>query len=124
MRGGPGRIAHVETVRRCFFSSRRRHTRFDCDWSSDVCSSDLFSGTAQAFQASQQGLVFLLLLAVVVIYIVLGILYESFVHPLTILSGLPFAGFGARSEERRVGEECRSRWVAVHLKKKSRADDV
>ena len=54
-----------------------------------------FSGTAQAFQASQQGLVFLLLLAVVVIYIVLGILYESFIHPLTILSGLPFAGFGA-----------------------------
>ena len=54
-----------------------------------------FSGTAQAFQASQQGLAFLLLLAVVVIYIVLGILYESFVHPLTILSGLPFAGFGA-----------------------------
>ncbi|OLC07862.1 MAG: acriflavine resistance protein B [Gemmatimonadetes bacterium 13_1_40CM_66_11] len=54
-----------------------------------------FSGTAQAFQTSQQGLVFLLVLAVVVIYIVLGILYESFVHPLTILSGLPFAGFGA-----------------------------
>src|SRR5258706_5078718 len=54
-----------------------------------------FSGTAQAFQASQQGLLFLLLLAVVVIYIVLGILYESFIHPLTILSGLPFAGFGA-----------------------------
>ncbi len=54
-----------------------------------------FSGSAQAFQASQQGLVFLLLLAVVVIYIVLGILYESFIHPLTILSGLPFAGFGA-----------------------------
>src|SRR5438445_1411970 len=44
-----------------------------------------FSGTAQAFQASQQGLALLLLLAVVVIYIVLGILYESFVHPLTIL---------------------------------------
>ena len=54
-----------------------------------------FAGTAQAFQASQQGLALLLLLAVVVIYIVLGILYESFVHPLTILSGLPFAGFGA-----------------------------
>ncbi|HMA42966.1 MAG TPA: efflux RND transporter permease subunit, partial [Gemmatimonadales bacterium] len=54
-----------------------------------------FSGTAQAFQASQQGLVFLLILAVVVIYIVLGVLYESFIHPLTILSGLPFAGFGA-----------------------------
>jgi hydrophobic/amphiphilic exporter-1 (mainly G- bacteria), HAE1 family len=54
-----------------------------------------FSGTAQAFQSSQQGLVFLLLLAIVVIYIVLGILYESFIHPFTILSGLPFAGFGA-----------------------------
>ncbi len=57
--------------------------------------STAFGGTAQAFQASQQGLLFLLLLAVVVIYIVLGILYESFIHPLTILSGLPFAGFGA-----------------------------
>ena len=54
-----------------------------------------FSGTAQAFQASQQGLLFLLLLAVAVIYIVLGILYESFIHPITILSGLPFAAFGA-----------------------------
>jgi len=54
-----------------------------------------FSGTAQAFQASQQGLSFLLLLAVLVIYIVLGILYESFIHPITILTGLPFAGFGA-----------------------------
>ena len=54
-----------------------------------------FSGTAQAFQASQQGLLLLLLLAVLVIYLVLGILYESFIHPLTILSGLPFAGFGA-----------------------------
>ncbi len=54
-----------------------------------------FSGTAQAFQAAQQGLLILLLLAILVIYLVLGILYESFVHPLTILSGLPFAGFGA-----------------------------
>ncbi|HEU4586657.1 MAG TPA: efflux RND transporter permease subunit, partial [Gemmatimonadaceae bacterium] len=54
-----------------------------------------FSGTAQAFQQAQSGLLWLLVLAIVVIYIVLGILYESFVHPLTILSGLPFAGFGA-----------------------------
>ena len=54
-----------------------------------------FAGTAQAFQDSQQGLLVLLVLAIVVIYIVLGILYESFLHPLTILSGLPFAGFGA-----------------------------
>jgi hydrophobic/amphiphilic exporter-1 (mainly G- bacteria), HAE1 family len=54
-----------------------------------------FAGTAQAFQSSQQGLLWLLLLAVLVIYLVLGILYESFIHPITILSGLPFAGFGA-----------------------------
>jgi HAE1 family hydrophobic/amphiphilic exporter-1 len=54
-----------------------------------------FAGTAQAFQSSQAGLVFLLVLAISVIYLVLGVLYESFVHPLTILSGLPFAGFGA-----------------------------
>ena len=54
-----------------------------------------FSGTAQAFQQSQQGLVGLLILAVFVIYMVLGILYESFIHPLTILTGLPFAAFGA-----------------------------
>ncbi len=54
-----------------------------------------FAGTAQAFQSSQAGLVFLLALAIAVIYLVLGVLYESFVHPLTILSGLPFAGFGA-----------------------------
>jgi HAE1 family hydrophobic/amphiphilic exporter-1 len=54
-----------------------------------------FAGTAQAFQDSQQGLLLLLVLAIVVIYIVLGILYESFIHPITILSGLPFAGFGA-----------------------------
>ncbi|HET6464207.1 MAG TPA: efflux RND transporter permease subunit [Nitrospiria bacterium] len=54
-----------------------------------------FQGTAQAFQSSLQGLWVLLLLAVLVIYIVLGILYESFTHPLTILSGLPSAAFGA-----------------------------
>jgi HAE1 family hydrophobic/amphiphilic exporter-1 len=54
-----------------------------------------FSGTAQAFQASQQGLLALLVLAVFVIYMVLGILYESFIHPATILTGLPFAAFGA-----------------------------
>jgi HAE1 family hydrophobic/amphiphilic exporter-1 len=54
-----------------------------------------FAGTAQAFQSSMRGLGILLWLAVLVIYIVLGILYESFIHPLTILSALPFAGFGA-----------------------------
>ncbi|MBU1902674.1 MAG: efflux RND transporter permease subunit, partial [Proteobacteria bacterium] len=54
-----------------------------------------FQGTAQAFQDSMRGLGILLLMAILVIYIVLGILYESFIHPLTILSGLPAAGFGA-----------------------------
>jgi HAE1 family hydrophobic/amphiphilic exporter-1 len=54
-----------------------------------------FQGTAQAFQSSQQGLGMLTILAILVIYMVLGILYESFIHPLTILSALPFAGFGA-----------------------------
>ena len=47
------------------------------------------------FQSTQAGLLVLVVLAVFVIYIVLGILYESFIHPLTILSGIPFAAFGA-----------------------------
>jgi HAE1 family hydrophobic/amphiphilic exporter-1 len=54
-----------------------------------------FQGTVQAFQRSLQGLGLLLLAAVLVIYLILGILYESFIHPLTILSGLPSAGVGA-----------------------------
>jgi len=54
-----------------------------------------FQGTAQAFEASTRNLGLLLAITILVIYIVLGILYESFIHPLTILSGLPPAGFGA-----------------------------
>jgi HAE1 family hydrophobic/amphiphilic exporter-1 len=54
-----------------------------------------FQGTAQVFQNSIKGLGGLLVLAILVIYIVLGILYESFIHPITILSGLPSAGLGA-----------------------------
>jgi multidrug efflux pump subunit AcrB len=54
-----------------------------------------FQGSAQAFASSMQGLGLLLIMAVLVIYIVLGILYEDFVHPITILSGLPAASFGA-----------------------------
>jgi len=52
-------------------------------------------GTAQAFESSMVGLGVLILVAILVIYVVLGILYESFIHPLTILSGLPSAGIGA-----------------------------
>jgi HAE1 family hydrophobic/amphiphilic exporter-1 len=54
-----------------------------------------FSGAAQAFQDSLGNLGLLLVMAILVIYLVLGILYESFIHPITILSGLPAAGFGA-----------------------------
>jgi hydrophobe/amphiphile efflux-1 (HAE1) family protein len=54
-----------------------------------------FQGSAQAFASSMKGLGLLLIMAVLVIYIVLGILYEDFIHPITILSGLPAASFGA-----------------------------
>jgi HAE1 family hydrophobic/amphiphilic exporter-1 len=57
--------------------------------------SGTFAGTAQAYQSSLQGMGLLIILSIVVIYLVLGILYESFIHPLTILSGLPTAALGA-----------------------------
>jgi len=60
----------------------------------DTVSGD-FQGAAKAFQSSLGNLAVLLLIAILVVYIVLGILYESYIHPLTILSGLPSAGFGA-----------------------------
>jgi len=54
-----------------------------------------FQGTAQAFQSSMANMGLLLLIAIITVYIILGILYESFIHPLTILSGLPSAAVGA-----------------------------
>jgi HAE1 family hydrophobic/amphiphilic exporter-1 len=57
--------------------------------------SGIFQGTAAAFTSSLKGLGWMLIIAVLVIYLVLGILYEDFVHPITILSGLPSATFGA-----------------------------
>jgi HAE1 family hydrophobic/amphiphilic exporter-1 len=54
-----------------------------------------FQGAAKAFQSSLGNLWVLLIIAIAVVYIVLGILYESYIHPITILSGLPSAGFGA-----------------------------
>jgi HAE1 family hydrophobic/amphiphilic exporter-1 len=54
-----------------------------------------FQGTAQVFRDSMQNMGLLLIVAIAVVYIVLGVLYESYVHPITILSGLPSAGFGA-----------------------------
>jgi hydrophobic/amphiphilic exporter-1 (mainly G- bacteria), HAE1 family len=57
--------------------------------------SGAFQGTAREFENSVRNLTLLLVIAILVIYIVLGILYESYIHPLTILSGLPSAIFGA-----------------------------
>src|SRR5207237_1657256 len=62
---------------------------------SPVTLTGTLAGTAHRYQSSLQGMGLLLLLSIVVIYLVLGILYESFIHPLTILSGLPTAGLGA-----------------------------
>ncbi|MDX9862919.1 MAG: efflux RND transporter permease subunit, partial [Rhodospirillales bacterium] len=64
-----------------------------------------FQGTAQAFQDSFRGLGILVVMAILVVYIVLGVLYESYVHPLTILSGLPSAGLGALLTLLLFGEE-------------------
>ena len=54
-----------------------------------------FQGTAQAFQASLSSTPLLVAAAILVVYIVLGVLYESYIHPITILSALPSAGVGA-----------------------------
>ncbi|MGH7131586.1 MAG: efflux RND transporter permease subunit [Phycisphaerales bacterium] len=54
-----------------------------------------FQGTAQVFQSSMGGMGLLLIMAILVTYVIMGVLYESFIHPITILSALPFAGFGA-----------------------------
>src|SRR5256886_7811366 len=95
-----------------FFSSRRRHTRFDCDWSSDVCSSDLslFNG-ARVVGPALGGL----LVAFVGVQVCFVLNAASFV---AVLAGLLLMRaddlFRLRSEERRVGKECRSRWSPYH----------
>ncbi len=63
----------------------------------------VFQGTAQAFQASLASMGFLLIITLLVIYMVLGVLYESFLHPLTILTALPLAGFGALAALKLLG---------------------
>jgi len=63
----------------------------------------VFQGTAQAFQASLASMAFLLVITLLVIYMVLGVLYESFLHPLTILTALPLAGFGALAALKLLG---------------------
>src|SRR2546430_13167485 len=95
-----------------FFSSRRRHTRFDCDWSSDVCSSDLWpkEGPSLAWKADGIGK------GMGGIAISKGHIYTTgddddftaWLYALNETDGKP------RSEESRVGKECRSRWSPYH----------
>src|SRR2546427_7769144 len=93
-----------------FFSSRRRHTRFDCDWSSDVCSSDLTQQSDMVNFLARRALE-------------AGCSPEEIYH--VALLGTTTLGFptmmktfswmdDVRSEERRVGKECRSRWSPYH----------
>src|SRR2546427_7678613 len=77
-----------------FFSSRRRHTRFDCDWSSDVCSSDL--PMKIQFPMSEKTASY------------------AIPFPFKVENRVVLDSFMARSEERRVGKECRSRWSPYH----------
>src|SRR5256886_4215553 len=94
-----------------FFSSRRRHTRFDCDWSSDVCSSDLIAGASSAKRNSAADSL-------------LSLKKLTFLFP-SVWTKLPATSAPGstpscsappkpRSEERRVGKECRSRWSPYH----------
>src|SRR2546430_11218194 len=90
-----------------FFSSRRRHTRFDCDWSSDVCSSDLKLTTAESG------------VGVALERELIAVRTALFEWSKKLLPR--YLAFGAagvrellRSEERRVGKECRSRWSPCH----------
>src|SRR5256886_10722207 len=91
-----------------FFSSRRRHTRFDCDWSSDVCSSDLIQVIPLIPTLGHSEWVFAGLrdeaLCAQVAYIPKHLREE----------GKPQVTCDRRSEERRVGKECRSRWSPYH----------
>src|SRR5205807_7351859 len=106
-----------------FFSSRRRHTRLQGDWSSDVCSSDLDRLLATApsgdgLQLSLYGLLGVLASGVEGFEVnVLGLAFG--IDPFSPALRLPLVGrFGAaRSEERRVGKECGSRWWALEYKK-------
>src|SRR2546430_8309855 len=86
-----------------FFSSRRRHTRFDCDWSSDVCSSDLAHLEEDAGKSLHEGLPG-----------VTGIDLNRAGTPLVEIVSEPHLRSAKRSEERRVGKECRSRWSPYH----------
>src|SRR2546430_5435835 len=112
--GALGEVGGVEAgqvERVFFFSSRRRHTRFDCDWSSDVCSSDLLRAEflAKGADVSVMGDTRTLTFAAA------AALFAGFLTGLVpaFQTRRPDLA-GDRSEERRVGKECRSRWSPYH----------
>src|SRR3712207_8719160 len=97
-------LSNMSSHRFFFFSSRRRHTRYWRDWSSDVCSSDLVGLAADLVD-----LVDIDDAALRPLHIVVGGLQQLEDDVLHIL-----ADIAGRSEERRVGKECRSRWSPYH----------
>src|SRR2546430_10083134 len=97
-----------------FFSSRRRHTRFDCDWSSDVCSSDLGTVSARIWCSPDQSRGAVRLIGGTPYPLIVSAEARGKRHAQV----LRVDGF-RRSEERRVGQECRSRWSPDHSKKKN-----
>src|SRR3712207_7652951 len=96
-----------------FFSSRRRHTRYWRDWSSDVCSSDLL----EQFQRQYRTIIFTifgtLLFTVLVCALISEWLARNMARPIQAMRNFAIE-VGRRSEERRVGKECRSRWSPYH----------
>src|SRR5690242_21194833 len=100
-----------------FFSSRRRHTRLTCDWSSDVCSSDLYSASHDTLTSRVVDPIRLLLVA-----------DHSYLEAWcrsaegVRLFRLDRIVEAQRSEERRVGKECRSRWLPYHSNEKETSD--
>src|SRR5256886_9719430 len=95
-----------------FFSSRRRHTRFDCDWSSDVCSSDLVWDATQAPLTIKNGLANMLGLPEFKVEVIAPDVGGGF--GTKIMMFFAEEVLVPRSEERRVGKECRSRWSPYH----------
>src|SRR2546427_9111698 len=104
-------VSRLERVCLFFFSSRRRHTRFDCDWSSDVCSSDLIARYPIAVLGD--GLAEDDWTGWKLLNQALGNRIELVGDDLFV-TNVERIERGIRSEERRVGKECRSRWSPYH----------